>query len=99
MPIEVKVPEVGESVTEVYVGQWHKAEGDEVKADEELVELESEKATFDAPAPAAGVLKQILKKTGDKADVGEVVAYIEDGKDGAAAASSKDKDKGDGKKE
>ena len=92
MPVEVKVPEVGESITEVFVGEWHKAEGDEVKQDEDLVELESEKATFDAPAPASGVLKQILKKSGQTAAVGEVIAYIDDAKGGSQTASAQKKD-------
>jgi len=85
MSVELKVPEVGESVTEVYIGEWRKSEGDRVELDEELVELESEKATFDAPAPAAGVLSKILKKSGDTAEVGEVIAYIDES--GADAGS------------
>jgi len=85
MSVELKVPEVGESVTEVYIGEWRKSEGDRVELDEELVELESEKATFDAPAPAAGVLSKILKKSGDTAEVGEVIAYIDES--GAGAGS------------
>jgi 2-oxoglutarate dehydrogenase E2 component (dihydrolipoamide succinyltransferase) len=78
MPIELKVPEVGESITEVYIGEWRKSVGDRVEVDEELVELESEKATFDAPAPASGVLAKILKKSGETAEVGEVIAYIDE---------------------
>jgi len=78
MSVELKVPEVGESVTEVYIGKWYKAEGDEVEQDEEVVELESEKATLDLRAPAAGVLAEILKQTGDPADVGEVIGRIEE---------------------
>lgn len=85
MPIELKVPEVGESVTEVYIGEWRKSEGDRVEQDEEIVELESEKATFDAPAPAGGVLVKILKQSGDSAEVGEVIAHI----DGSADADDK----------
>lgn len=73
---ELRVPEVGESITEVVIGQWHKQEGDAVERDEELVELESEKATFEAPAPIAGTLIKILKQPGDSAEVGEVIAYI-----------------------
>ncbi|QDU87524.1 Dihydrolipoyllysine-residue succinyltransferase component of 2-oxoglutarate dehydrogenase complex [Pirellulimonas nuda] len=74
---EVVVPEVGESISEVVIGQWHKQEGDSVGRDEEIVELESEKATFEAPAPVAGVLRRILKQSGDTAQVGEVIALIE----------------------
>ncbi len=76
---ELRVPEVGESISEVVIGQWHKQVGDLVKRDEELVELESEKATFEAPSPVTGVLTEILKKTGDIAAVGEVIALLEAG--------------------
>ena len=78
MSVELKVPEVGESVSEVQIGKWYKSEGDEVEQDEQVVELESEKATLDLRAPAAGVLAKILKKTGDAADVGEVIGRIEE---------------------
>lgn len=82
MTVELKVPEVGESITEVYIGEWRKSEGDPVERDEEIVELESEKATFDAPSPAQGVLKEILKQSGETAEVGEVIAIIDDGAEG-----------------
>lgn len=78
MTVELKVPEVGESVTEVYIGEWRKKEGEHVRQDEEVVELESEKATFDAPAPAAGVITKILKQSGESAEVGEVIAHIDE---------------------
>jgi 2-oxoglutarate dehydrogenase E2 component (dihydrolipoamide succinyltransferase) len=78
MAVELKVPSVGESITEVFIGTWHKSEGDRVEQDENVVELESEKATFDVPAPAAGVVSRIAKKPGDSAAVGEVIAYIEE---------------------
>ncbi len=78
MSIELKIPEMGESVTEIYIGKWYKSEGDQVEQDEQLVELESEKATLDLRAPADGVLSKILKDTGDTADVGEVIAQIEE---------------------
>ncbi|MGI9456697.1 MAG: 2-oxoglutarate dehydrogenase complex dihydrolipoyllysine-residue succinyltransferase [Aeoliella sp.] len=89
---ELRVPEVGESISEVVIGQWHKQEGDSVQRDEELVELESEKATFEAPSPVAGVLTQILKRSGDAAEVGEVIAYIEAGASAAPAAPSTERD-------
>jgi 2-oxoglutarate dehydrogenase E2 component (dihydrolipoamide succinyltransferase) len=78
MSVELKVPEVGESITEVSIGKWYKSEGDAVDQDEQLVEIESEKATLDLRAPAAGVLTTILKKTGDSADVGEVIGQIDE---------------------
>jgi len=77
MPIELVVPAVGESITEVEIGEWLKAEGDSVNRDENLVALESEKATVELPSPAAGTLGKILKRKGEKAAVGETIAYIE----------------------
>lgn len=68
---------MGESITEVEIGDWLKAEGDAIKKDEEIVALESEKATVQLPAPAAGRLGKILKRKGEKANIGEVVALIE----------------------
>ena len=59
MPVEVRVPAVGESITEVQLGQWARKEGDLVQRDETLIELESEKATFDLPAPAAGKITKL----------------------------------------
>ncbi len=77
MPIELKVPEVGESITEVMVGQWKKREGDVVATDESVVEIESDKATVELPAPTAGTIARILKGAGEKAVVGEVIGYLE----------------------
>ncbi|HEY2148812.1 MAG TPA: biotin/lipoyl-containing protein, partial [Pirellulales bacterium] len=76
MPLELKVPEVGESITEVQIGKWHKAVGERVEKDEPIVELESDKATVDLPAPVAGTLSQMVKKQGDQAAVGEVIGYL-----------------------
>jgi 2-oxoglutarate dehydrogenase E2 component (dihydrolipoamide succinyltransferase) len=84
MSIELKVPEMGESVTEIHIGQWSKSEGEHVEQDEPLVELESEKATLDLHAPAGGVLAKIFKKSGDTAEVGEVIATIDERGDGQA---------------
>jgi 2-oxoglutarate dehydrogenase E2 component (dihydrolipoamide succinyltransferase) len=78
MPIELKVPVIGESVSEIFIGQWYKGEGATVAADENLVELESEKATLDVPSPSAGVISKILKQAGDTAEVGEVIAYLDE---------------------
>jgi 2-oxoglutarate dehydrogenase E2 component (dihydrolipoamide succinyltransferase) len=77
MAIELKVPEVGESITEVEIGDWLKRKGETVQKDEPMVTLESEKATVELPAPAAGTVTEVLKKKGDTAKVGEVIAYIE----------------------
>ena len=78
MALELKIPPVGESITEVEIGQWLKKEGDVVKADEPLVELVTDKATLELPAPSAGVLSKILIATG-QAKVGDVVAMLEEG--------------------
>lgn len=79
MSIELKVPEVGESVHEVQIGRWLKREGDAVALDENLVELETDKASMELPAPAAGVLGRILKREGDMVVVGDVIGYLENG--------------------
>ena len=85
MAIELKVPEVGESITEVMIGTWKKAEGDGVNIDDPLVEIESDKATVELPAPAAGTITKVLKASGETAVVGEVIGYLEPA--GAAVAA------------
>jgi 2-oxoglutarate dehydrogenase E2 component (dihydrolipoamide succinyltransferase) len=77
MAIEIKVPAVGESVTEVEIGSWLKNEGAALKQDEAVVTIESDKATVEVNAPAAGVLVKMLKHPGESAAVGEVIGYIE----------------------
>lgn len=78
MTVELKVPSFGESITEVVVGPWLKSVGDQVAQDENIVELESDKATFELPASSAGVITQILKQTGDTVAVGEVIGYMDE---------------------
>jgi 2-oxoglutarate dehydrogenase E2 component (dihydrolipoamide succinyltransferase) len=78
MPVELKVPSVGESVTEVQIGQWRKREGDRVERDESVVEIESDKATVDLLAPSAGTIAKMLKKQGETAAVGETIGYLSD---------------------
>src|SRR5215510_6646111 len=77
MSLSLKVPALGESVREATLGVWKHAEGDYVEADEPLVEVESEKATLEVPAPGAGVLSKILRKAGETVAVGEVIAEID----------------------
>ncbi len=77
MPVEVKVPAVGESITEVEILSWLKKEGDRVEEDENVVEVETDKASVEIPAPASGVIVEILKKEGSIAAVGEVIARID----------------------
>ena len=79
MAIEIKVPTVGESISEVEIGGWLKAAGDVVRRDEPLVTLESEKATIELPCPEEGTLTRILKQRGEVARIGEVIAYMETG--------------------
>ena len=86
MPIELKVPEVGESITEVMIGIWKKGEGAVVAIDDSIVEIESDKATVELPAPAAGTITKVLKASGEKAIVGEVIGYLEPAAAGAEAS-------------
>src|SRR6266853_5543431 len=79
MSIELKVPPVGESVTEVEIGEWLKAEGDHVEKDENVVVIETEKATVELPAPTSGTLAKIRKQKGDSARVGDVIGEMEEG--------------------
>jgi len=88
MSIEVKVPTVGESITEVTLSQWLKQDGDYVEMDENIAELESDKATFELPAEKAGVLR-IVAQEGDTLPIGAIVATIEEG--AAPAGSGTDK--------
>src|SRR6185369_16269288 len=84
MAIELKVPTVGESITEVQMGEWLKGEGDSVTRDEVIAKIETDKVTVDLTAPNDGVLSQIKVKQGQTANVGDVIAYIEEGAAGAA---------------
>ncbi len=97
MAIELKVPAVGESITEVEIGEWLKAKGDTVKKDEPVVTLESEKATVELPSPVAGTLSEILKKKGDTATIGEVIGFLE--KHGAQPKPPETKEGGERKKQ
>ncbi|MGH7231781.1 MAG: 2-oxo acid dehydrogenase subunit E2, partial [Nitrospiraceae bacterium] len=78
MSIELKVPTIGESITEVQIDHWLKSPGDAVRQDDPVVSLETEKTSLDLPAPVTGVLVRILKKKGETAKVGEVIAYLEE---------------------
>jgi 2-oxoglutarate dehydrogenase E2 component (dihydrolipoamide succinyltransferase) len=87
MTVELKVPSVGESVTEVTIEQWLKREGEAIERDMAVAVLESEKATVELPSETAGTLTKILKKPGDTAQVGETIAIIDtDGKPSASPA-------------
>ena len=86
MTTEIRVPALGESVTEATIAKWMKSEGDAVSADEPLVELETDKVSVEVPAPAAGVLSSIAAKEGDTVEVNALLGAIEAG--GAAKKSS-----------
>jgi 2-oxoglutarate dehydrogenase E2 component (dihydrolipoamide succinyltransferase) len=85
MSNEIRVPTLGESVTEATIGQWFKKPGEAIAADEPLVELETDKVTVEVPAPAAGVMGEILVQEGDTVEVGALLGTVADG-DGAAPA-------------
>jgi 2-oxoglutarate dehydrogenase E2 component (dihydrolipoamide succinyltransferase) len=86
--LELKVPSVGESITEVQIGKWFKTVGQQVQKDENVVELESDKATVDLPAPATGTISKVLKQSGQTAGVGEVIGYLQAGAPAAANAAA-----------
>ena len=75
--LEVKVPQLSESVTEATLLQWHKKAGDAVALDENLVDIETDKVVLELPSPAAGVLASVLKKDGDTVVAGEVIATVD----------------------
>ena len=79
MASEIRVPTLGESVTEATVGRWMKSKGDAVAIDEPLVELETDKVSVEVPAPAAGVLASIDVEEGDTVEVGALLGAIEAG--------------------
>ena len=82
---EIRVPTLGESVTEATIGRWFKKAGDPVAVDEPLVELETDKVTIEVPAPSAGTLGDIVAKDGETVAVGALLGQINDGAAGAAA--------------
>ena len=99
MAVELRVPTSGESISVVQVGAWHKSQGEHVNKDDVIVEIESDKATVEVYAPESGTISEILKKTGEEAEPGEVIGYLEagdakaasNGGAGAAAAAAPEK--------
>jgi 2-oxoglutarate dehydrogenase E2 component (dihydrolipoamide succinyltransferase) len=81
---EIRVPTLGESVTEATIGRWFKKAGDAVAVDEPLVELETDKVTIEVPAPSAGTLGEIIAADGETVAVGALLGQINDGAVGAA---------------
>ncbi|GAB4071638.1 2-oxoglutarate dehydrogenase complex dihydrolipoyllysine-residue succinyltransferase [Ancylobacter sonchi] len=88
MATEIRVPTLGESVTEATIGKWFKKAGDAVAADEPIVELETDKVTIEVPAPAAGVLSEIIAKDGETVGVGALLGSIGAGSGAAAAPTA-----------
>jgi len=86
MATDIRVPTLGESVSEATIGKWFKKPGDVVKADEPLVELETDKVTLEVNAPASGVLAEITAKDGETVTPGALLGQITEGAAGAAAA-------------
>jgi 2-oxoglutarate dehydrogenase E2 component (dihydrolipoamide succinyltransferase) len=91
--VELKVPAVGESVTEVQIGDWLKKEGDFVNVDEAILMIETDKVTVELPAPVAGRISKVLVKAGASAKVGDVVGLLEPGEGPAKGAEPKAADK------
>src|SRR3954468_24295678 len=83
--VEIRVPALGESVTEATIGRWFKQAGEAVAADEPVVELETDKVTIEVPAPASGVLAEVAVKDGETVAVGALLGRI---KEGATATST-----------
>jgi 2-oxoglutarate dehydrogenase E2 component (dihydrolipoamide succinyltransferase) len=87
--IEVKVPQLSESVSEATLLDWHKKEGEAVKRDENLIDIETDKVVLELPAPADGVLVKIVKKNRESVGSGDLIAQIDtEAKAGASAPSS-----------
>ncbi len=92
MAFQLKIPEVGESISEVQISEWLKSEGDEVKPDEAVAVIDSEKTTFELPAPKGGRLTKILHQAGDTVKVGAAVAELEtNGQSEKADAADEDR--------
>ncbi len=91
MATEVKVPTLGESVTEATIAKWYKKVGDAVAADEPIVELETDKVTVEVNAPVAGAIAELVAQEGDEVEVGALIAMIKEGAEGAAPAKEESK--------
>jgi 2-oxoglutarate dehydrogenase E2 component (dihydrolipoamide succinyltransferase) len=89
MTIEVRVPQLPESVADATLVAWHKKPGDAVNRDENLVDLETDKVVLEVPAPAAGVIRELKVQNGATVTSGQVLALLEEGATAAAAAAAK----------
>src|SRR5437868_12197046 len=94
MQVEVKIPQLSESVSEATLVNWKKKAGEAVKRDENLIDVETDKVVLELPAPADGVLAKIVKNDGESVTSGEVIAMIDtEAKATAAAAPAAEKPK------
>ncbi|MBY0420734.1 MAG: dihydrolipoamide succinyltransferase, partial [Parvularculaceae bacterium] len=91
MPSEIRVPTLGESVTEATIGRWLKKVGDAVRADEPLVELETDKVSVEVPSPASGVLSEIVAKEGATVGLNAVLGSVTEGAADAKPAAKNGK--------
>ena len=89
MAIEIRVPALGESISEATVGKWFKKAGEPVRADEPLVELETDKVTLEVNAPGAGVLSEITAETGQTVAIGALLGQLSSGATAPAAAPAR----------
>ena len=88
MATEIRVPTLGESVSEATVGTWFKKVGDAIKADEPILELETDKVTIEVPAPASGTLSEIVAQAGETVGLGALLGQIAEGAAAAAAPAA-----------
>src|SRR5918912_260528 len=86
MPVEIRVPALGESVVDATISRWLKHEGDSITAGEAVVELETDKVNVEVPADQGGILRQIVKQEGDTVGIGDVIAVVD--ADGAGQPAS-----------
>jgi 2-oxoglutarate dehydrogenase E2 component (dihydrolipoamide succinyltransferase) len=97
MSIELKVPSVGESISEAMIGEWLRKEGDHVEQDEPLVVIETDKVNVELPAPESGTLVKILKGDGEDVSIGEVIGHLEPG-EGSGSGSDEKAESGESEK-
>ncbi|MHB2267574.1 2-oxoglutarate dehydrogenase complex dihydrolipoyllysine-residue succinyltransferase [Aliihoeflea sp. PC F10.4] len=97
MATEIRVPTLGESVSEATIGKWFKKAGEAIAADEPIVELETDKVTIEVPAPAAGTLAEITVQEGETVEVGALLGMIGEGSGAAPAPAKKEEPKAEAK--
>src|SRR5919206_458193 len=85
--VQVVMPQMGDSVSEGTILEWHKTEGDQVSQDETLVEISTDKVDAEVPSPASGVMGEILADAGETVTVGQVIARMQAGANGSAPSA------------